>query len=381
MKYDMVVKGGRVYDSTQQLVGEVRDIGVRAGRVAEVAEEIPRSEARRVVEAQGFLVTPGLIDLHVHVYEGVGIYGVNADTYCLSRGVTTALDTGSSGALTFPGFRRYVIDTAVTRIYALLHIAETGIISRNGELRDLRQADVAKAIEVVEENRDLILGIKVRLGRNQVGDNAAAALDLALEAAEAVKLPVMIHISDLAMPFEEMLDRLRPGDILTHCYEEQTRSVLDEDGGVRSAVLAARERGILLDVGHGMGSFSLEVAKVALGAGLTPDTISSDVHALNIHGPVYDQPTTLAKFVSLGMAIEDVVDRATIACARSIGLPGDIGHLQPGAHADIAILDLEVGNFRFADSMGRSWSAERNLRPVAVVKGGRLAIDHRRQSA
>ena len=381
MKYDMVVKGGRVYDSTQQLAGEVRDIGVRAGRVADVAEEIPRSEARRVVEAQGFLVTPGLIDLHVHVYEGVGIYGVNADSYCLGRGVTTALDTGSSGALTFPGFRRYVVDTAITRIFALLHIAETGIISRNGELFDLRQADVEKAIEVVEENRDVILGLKVRLGRNQVGDHAVAALDRALEAADAVKLPLMIHISDLAMPLEQMLDRLRPGDILTHCYEEQTRSVLDEDGRVRDAVLKARERGILLDVGHGVGSFSLEVAEGALGAGLPPDTISSDVHALNIDGPVYDQATTLAKFLSLGMAIEDVVDRSTIACVRSIGLPEDIGHLRPGAHADIAIMDLEHGTFRFTDSMGRSWDADRNLRPVAVVKAGRLAIDHRRQPA
>ena len=381
MKYDLVVKGGRVYDSTQQLTGEVRDIGVRGGRVADVAEEIPRAEARRVVEAQGFLVTPGLIDLHVHVYEGVGIYGVNADSYCLGRGVTTALDTGSSGALTFPGFRRYVVDTAITRIFALLHIAETGIISRNGELFDLRQADVEKAIEVVEENRDVILGLKVRLGRNQVGDHAVAALDRALEAADAVKLPLMIHISDLAMPLEQMLDRLRPGDILTHCYEEQTRSVLDEDGRVRDAVLTARERGILLDVGHGVGSFSLEVAEGALGAGLPPDTISSDVHALNIDGPVYDQATTLAKFLSLGMPIEDVVDRSTIACVRSIGLPDDIGHLQPGAHADIAIMDLEHGTFRFTDSMGRSWDAERNLRPVAVVKAGRLAIDHRRQPA
>lgn len=381
MKYDMVVKGGRVYDSTQQLAGELRDIGVRGGRVADVAEEIPRSDARRVVEAQGFLVTPGLIDLHVHVYEGVGIYGVNADTYCLSRGVTTALDTGSSGALTFDGFRRYVIDTAVTRIFALLHIAETGIISRNGELMDLRQADVEKAIEVVEANRDTILGLKVRLGRNQVGDHAPAALDRALQAAEAVKLPLMIHISDLAMPLEQMLDRLRPGDILTHCYEEQTRSVLDEDGIVRDAVVKARERGILLDVGHGVGSFSLEVAEGALGGGLPPDTISSDIHALNIHGPVYDQATTLAKFLSLGMPIGEVVDRSTIACVRSIGLPHDIGHLQPGAHADIAIMDLEHGTFRFTDSMGRSWDAERNLRPVAVIKAGRLAIDHRRQPA
>ncbi|MFO7546425.1 MAG: amidohydrolase/deacetylase family metallohydrolase [Trueperaceae bacterium] len=379
MKYDMVIKGGRVYDSTQQLAGEARDIGIQGGRIAAVTPEIPRSEARRVVEAHGFVVTPGLIDLHVHVYDGVGIYGVNADSYCLSRGVTTALDTGSSGALTFPGFRRYVIDTAVTRIFALLHIAETGIVSRNGELLDLRQADVDKAVEVVNENRDVILGMKVRLGRNQVGDHARAALDRALEAAEAVGLPLMIHISDLAMPLEEMLSQLRSGDILTHCYEEQTRSVLDEQGAVREAVLAARERGILLDVGHGVGSFSLEVAEGALRKGLVPDTISSDVHALNIDGPVYDQATTLAKFLSLGMSIEDVVDRSTVACVRSIGLPSDIGHLRSGAHADVAIFDLEHGNFRFTDSMGRSWDADRNLRPTAVVKGGRLAVDHRRQ--
>lgn len=378
MTYDMLVKGGRVYDSTQRLAGEIRDVGILDGRVTAVQPEIARSEARRVVEAQGFLVTPGLIDLHVHVYEGVGIYGVNADSYCLNRGVTTALDTGSSGALTFPGFRRYIVDEAITRVYALLHIAEQGIVSRNGELLDLRQGDVEKAVETVEANRDVILGLKVRLGRMQVGDHASEALDLALEAANAVALPLMIHISDLAMPLETMLSRLRPGDVLTHCYEEQTRSVLEEGGGVRRAVLEARERGILLDVGHGVGSFSLEVAKEALGEGLQPDTISSDVHALNIEGPVYDQATTLAKFLSLGMPLAEIVDRTTVASVRAMNLPDDLGHLRPGAHADVAVFDLEEGSFRFMDSMGRAWDAERNLRPTAVVKGGRLVVDHRR---
>lgn len=378
MTYDMLVKGGRVYDSTQHLEGDTRDVAIRDGRIAAVLPEIDRGEARKVVEAQGFLVTPGLIDLHVHVYEGVGIYGVNADSYCVARGVTTALDTGSSGALTFPGFRRYVVDDVITRVYALLHIAEQGIISRNGELLDLRQADVDLAVETVEANRDVILGIKVRLGRAQVGDHAHEALDLALQAAGAVGLPLMIHISDLAMPLGDMLDRLRPGDILTHCYEEQTRSVLEEGGGVRPAVLEARERGILLDVGHGVGSFSLEVAEEALREGLRPDTISSDVHALNIDGPVYDQATTLAKFLSLGMPVAEVVDRSTIAAVRAMNLPGDLGHLQPGAHADIALFELETGSFRFMDSMGRAWDAERNLRPTAVVKSGRLVVDHRR---
>lgn len=378
MTYDMLVKGGRVYDSTQHLEGEHRDLGIRDGRIAAVLPEIDRAEARQVVEAQGFVVTPGLIDLHVHVYEGVGIYGINADSYCLNRGVTTALDTGSSGALTFPGFRRYVVDNAATRIFALLHIAEQGIVSRNGELLDLRQADVENAIATIEANRDVILGLKVRLGRKQVGDNAPRALELALEAADATGLPLMIHISDLAMPLEDMLRVLRPGDVLTHCYEEQTRSVLDEGAGVRQAVLEAHERGILLDVGHGVGSFSLEVAEQALAQGLRPDTISSDIHALNMNGPVFDQATTLAKFLSLGMSVQEVVDRSTIACVRSMNLPDDLGHLQPGAHADVTILELQEGNFRFTDSMGREWAADRNLSPTAVVKGGRLAVDHRR---
>lgn len=378
MKYDMLVKGGRVYDSSQGLKGDPRDIGVKEGRVTAVLPEIPRSEARRVVEANGFLVTPGLIDMHVHVYEGVGVYGVNADSYCLSRGVTTAVDTGSAGALTFPGFRRYIVEPSTTRVYALLHIAEKGIISRTGELLDLREANVAKAVEVAKENRDVILGMKIRLGKSQVGEHAREALHLALEAAEETRLPLMIHISDLAMPVEEMLQLLRPGDILTHCFEEQTKTVLDDDGEVSKAILDAIERGILLDVGHGMGSFSLEVAQKALKSRLKPNTISSDVHALNIEGPVFDQVTTLAKFLSLGMSVEEVVELSTTACLRSLNFPKDIGHLQSGAHADISLFSLEEGNFDFSDSMGRSWTAEQNLGVAAVIKGGKLVADHRR---
>lgn len=376
-QYDMLIKGGRVYDSTQALAGERRDIGLRDGRVAAVLPQIERSESAQVLDAAGYLVTPGLIDLHVHVYEGVGVYGISADRYCLNRGVTTAVDTGSAGALTFPGFRRYIVESVTTRVFALLHIAEQGLISRTGELLDMSRANVQQAVEVVNSNRDVILGMKIRLGKTQVGDHGREALQLALEAAEATGLPLMIHISDLAMPVEEMLRLLRPGDILTHCFEEQTRSVLDDQGGVSKAVLEAIDRGILLDVGHGMGSFSLEVAEKALRARLKPHTISSDVHALNTEGPVFDQITTLAKFLSLGLSLEEVIDLSTIACVRSLNLPQDLGHLQPGAHADVALFSLDEGNYSFSDSMGRTWNAQQNLSVVAVVKGGKQVVDYR----
>jgi len=378
MKYDLLMYGGSVYDSEQALAGEVRDIGIREGRVVEVGSNLPRLQARRLLDVSGFVVTPGLIDLHVHVYEGVGIYGIDADAYCLSRGVTTALDTGSSGALTFPGFRRFVIDQVVTNVYALLHISEQGIISRNGELLDPSLADVEAAVRVIEANRDRILGLKVRLGRKQVGDHAAFALDRALEAARTVNLPLMVHISDLAMPIDDLLGALRPGDILTHCYESISSCVLDDDGNVRDSVREATARGVLLDVGHGMGSFSVDVARQAMASDLRPHTISSDVHALNIDGPVYDQVTTLAKFLSLGMTLGEVVERSTIASARSIGLPGDLGHLQVGARADVAVFSLDEGHFEFFDTTGATWTATQTLQPMIVVKDGTKVVDHRR---
>lgn len=380
MTFDILIKGGRLFDATQDLAGEIRDVGISDGRVAAVHPDIPASDAREVVDAEGLLVAPGLIDLHVHVYEGVGVYGIDADTYCLQRGVTTAIDTGSAGALTFPGFRKYVIDTAKTRVFALLHIAEQGIVSRNGELLDLRHANVRESIDVVNANRDVILGMKIRLGKKQVGDHARDALALALEAADATDLPLMIHVSDLAMPVAEMLDMLRPGDILTHCFEEQSKTVLDADGSVRAAVREAVDRGIVLDVGHGFGSFSLPVAKRALADGLPPHTISSDIHALNVEGPVYDQVTTLAKFLSLGMPLEDVIEKSTSACAKALALPDDLGHLRPGARADATVLSLEEGTFQFEDSMGNTWKAEQNLRARLVVKDGALVADHREKS-
>lgn len=380
MTLDLLIKRGRLFDATQDLTGEICDVGIVDGRVASVQPDIPTSQAKEVIDAQGLLVAPGLIDLHVHVYDGVGVYGVDADTYCLRRGVTTALDTGSAGALTFPGLRKYVIDKAKTRVYALLHIAEQGIVSRNGELLDLRNANVEESVRVVNANRDVILGMKIRLGKRQVGEHAPEALALALEAAEATGLPLMIHVSDLAMPVAEMLDMLRPGDILTHCFEQQSKTVLDHRGSVSDAIRKAVDRGIVLDVGHGMGSFSLPVAKQALADGLAPHTISSDIHALNIDGPVYDQVTTLAKFLSLGMSLEDVIEKSTSACARAINLPDDLGHLRPGARADVTVLSLEEGAFQFEDSMGNAWDAEQNLRTRLVVKDGELVADYRKDS-
>lgn len=377
MMYDLVVKGGHVVDRTLALNGDARDIAVNGGRIAAVETEIDRRKARRVIEASGFLVTPGLIDLHVHVFDGIGAYSVDADTHCLQHGVTTAIDTGSAGAATYAGFRKYVIDRVGTRIYALLHIASQGLVGTGGELFDLSAADVDRTVSVVEENRDRILGIKIRLGVRQVGEHGSEALSCALQAAERTNLPLMVHVSELAIPAGELLARLRPGDIVTHCFDGRSSFVLDGNGCVPPFVRDAVDNGICFDVGHGRGSFSFDVAERALADGFVPTTISSDIHSFNVHGPVYDQPTTLAKFLALGMPLGEVIARSTVACVETLGLPSDLGSLQVGKVADIAILDLVEGNVTFTDSMNQTRNANRTLKAVSTIKDGIVMCDHR----
>ncbi len=296
MTHDLVVAGGHVLCPATGIDG-IADVGIDAGRVAAVGASLA---GRERVEAAGLLVVPGLIDLHVHVYDGVSHYGIDADTYLLRRGTTTGVDVGSAGAQTFPGLRRMVVEQAQTRIYAYLHIAVEGMISvLVGELEDLRWASVEQCVRVAEANRDVIAGVKLRAGYQMVGPDPRPALGLALEAADALGLPLMVHVIDMGMPLPGLLARLRPGDVVTHCFHGNDGGLLDEGGQVWREAFAARERGILFDVGHGSGSFTWRVARAALAQGFPPDTISSDVHAHNHAGPVYDLPRTLSKLLHL----------------------------------------------------------------------------------
>ena len=279
--YDLLIKDGTIVDPYQKL-HEKRDIAICHGLIDSMKKEISADQAKETINAMGHIVTPGLVDLHVHVYPGVSHYGIDPDPYSLTQGVTTVLDAGSAGADTFAGFRRYVMDVSATRIYALLNISRLGMISLGvGELEDIRYANVERAIEVIERNRDVIQGVKVRMAKFVVGKNGMRPLLAAKRVSEAVKMPMMVHVGNTPMPLADILAELRRGDILTHCFHGSEQGILDDQGNILDAVREAVTKGINLDVGHGRGSFSFDVAEKALAQGVSPQTISSDLHHYN----------------------------------------------------------------------------------------------------
>jgi dihydroorotase len=372
--YTLLLKGGRVIDPGQG-ISEERDVAISGSKIARVAKNIPESDAQRVLDARGKLVTPGLIDLHVHVYDGVVPFGIPADPNCIARGVTTVVDAGSAGAHTFPGFRRFVINVASTRVYALLNLSVIGMSCNSfsnqwGELLDLRYANPKLAVLTIEKNRDVILGIKIRLGRNLSGENDMQALKLAREAADAVQLPIMVHIGGTTSPLPDILAMLKKGDVVTHVYRGGPGGVLDAKGQVLPAVFKARDRGVHFDVGHGQGSFSFDVAEKALRQELYPGTISSDLHAYNVAGPVFDLATTLSKFMYLGMTLDQVIERASTNAAGTFAFPQVLGTLKEGAEADVAVFELREGGFDFVDCEGQARLGHLKLFPVATVKSG-----------
>jgi dihydroorotase len=375
--HDLVVAGGHVLCPATG-VDAVADVAIDAGLIAAVGEGL---EGRERVDATGLLVVPGLIDLHVHVYDGVSHYGVDADTFLLRRGTTTGVDVGSAGAQTFPGLRRMVIEHAQTRIYAYLHIAVEGMISGLvGELEDIRWASVEQCVQVAEANRDTIAGVKLRAGYQMVGPDPRPAVRLALDAAGALALPLMVHVIDMGMPLPELLALMRPGDVVTHCFHGNDGGLLDGDGNVWPEAREGRERGILFDVGHGAGSFTWRVARAALRQGFPPDTISSDIHAYNHAGPVHDLPRTLSKLLHLGMPLPDVIRAATSRVGEHLAhvAPAGIGTLTAGAPGDLSLLERQSGSFALVDgehrlSAGVTEYAEARLVARRVVRSGAVA--------
>lgn len=375
--FDLGILGGTLVDPWQGVEAR-RDVGFRDGRVAAVEATIDPRRCRETIDATGRLVVPGLIDTHTHVYQGVSHYGIDADRHCLARGVTTAIDAGSAGADTFGGFRRYVVEPSGTRLYAFLNISTMGMISRRiGELADPRWADPERTAETIQAHRDVLLGVKVRLTRAQVSERAGLSpLRLAQEAAAAAGTPVMVHPQDSwGESIDQVVDALREGDILTHTYHGLRHGVLDERGQIRRAVLAARDRGVHFDVGHGEGSFSFRVCELALDQGLKPRTISTDLHRYNVDGPVWSLLDVMSKFLMLGLPLRDIVERVTVTPARVIGRLGEVGTLAVGAHGDAAVLELRDGPVDLVDSYGDTRRASVTFACHAVVRAGQRLPD------
>lgn len=371
MRYDLIVKGGQVLDPGAGLAGHL-DVAVAGGRVAAVAPHLDPADAAETVDVNGALVVPGLIDLHVHAFWGCSYWGLELDPVAIRTGVTTAADAGSAGGYNFPGFRRYVIEPARTRILAYLNISSIGLTAQVNELMDLYYADGPLAVDVARAHADLVVGLKVRLNPDISGsaENALAALDRTVAAAEQLRLPLMVHIARRPPELHEILSRLRRGDIVTHCCTGRDNRLLSDTGRLREEAAQARERGVLLDVGHGQGSFNSGVAEKLLALGVYPDTISSDLHAANVNGPVYDLPTTLSKFLLLGMPLPEIVAAVTSRAAAALGRAGELGTLRPGAPADIAALRLESGRFTFMDSHGVELTSDQRLVNVLTVRAG-----------
>jgi dihydroorotase len=345
--FDTVIVGGEVVDPGSGIQGKL-DVGIRDGRVVEVAADLDQGAAREVIDAAAGIVTPGLIDLHTHIYWGATYWGIEADPVAARTGVTTWLDVGSSGSYSWPGFRRYIAQPSRARIYALLNLSAIGLIAPTYEFANIDYCDVDLAETIVNENRDLILGIKARIDHNTTRGTGIRPLELARELADRVDLPLMVHIGYGPPTLAEVSHLLRPGDILTHCFTGGDMRIVDDNGVPDPAILDLHNRGLVLDIGHGTGSFSYKTAEAMLAAGVMPDVISSDIHQMAIQGPMFDLPTTLSKFLNLGLSLPDVIERATSRPAAAMRKP-ELGSLQPGSPADIAIFRLEEGDYVFRD--------------------------------
>ena len=372
MAFDLVLKGGRVIDPSQH-IDRVTDVAFSGGKVAKVGNDL--TDATEVRDVSGYIVTPGLIDLHTHVYWGGTSLGIDAEEFCRTSGVTTAIDTGSAGPGNFAGFRKHVIERSDVRILAYLHVSFAGIFGFSktvmvGESEEMRLMAPIEAVKVADANRDVIVGIKVRVGRGSSGIHGVAPLDIALQAANEVGMPLMCHIDFPPPSYEEVVARLRPGDVLTHAFRPFPNAPMDHQGKVKRVVEEARGRGVKFDIGHGKGSFAFKTARAMLANGFYPDTISSDVHVICIDGPAYDQVTTLSKFLCMGMPLNDVIAASTVNAAMTLQRP-ELGSFRPGCVGDATILAIRDGRFDYEDVVGEHMTGDKKIFSEGVVLKGR----------
>ena len=373
MQHDLILKGARVIYPSQNHDG-ICDVAFADGRVSGFGRDLQASPGTQVRDMAGAIVTPGLIDLHTHVYWGGTSLGIDADEFCRTSGVTTSVDTGSAGPGNFAGFRSHVIERSQARILAYLHVSFAGIFGFSktimvGESEDPRLMAPREAVEVADANRDVIVGIKVRVGRHASGDQGTAPLDIALQVAEETGLPLMAHIDEPPPSYEAVLAMLRPGDVLTHAFRPFPNAPITAQGAVKPALREARARGVIFDIGHGKGSFAFKTARAMLAGGFLPDTISSDVHQLCIEGPAFDQVTTMSKMLCLGMSLDEVVAASTVNAAVALKRM-EYGTLKVGALGDATVLAVRDGEFDYVDTRGEHMTGDRRITAEGVVLRG-----------
>jgi len=379
-KFDLVIKGGDVLDPSQSLRGK-RDIGIRWGVIEAVENEIPAARAAKTIDAAGRLVTPGLIDLHSHVYPYGSAIGIPADELVQAQATTAVVSAGDAGVNNLAALRRYIVAQSRARIYAFVHIANNGLSGFPvAELYNIDYAQVEACAMALAENPDFLLGVKVRMSENVIAKHGLEPLKRGIKACETCGWPakMMVHIGGVETKelMSEILDLLRPGDVLTHAYSGAPNIAgaftnIVQDGKLLPAALSAKQRGVMFDVGHGGGSFDFTVAEVAIAGGCGPDTISSDIHVFSGNTPGMPYlPNVMSKFIPLGYTVEQVVAMATSAPAKIINRAPKIGTLQIGAPGDVAIMELVEGQTSFVDTRNNRREGKLLLKPVQTVING-----------
>ncbi len=365
-KYDLLVKGGRVIDVGQKY-DRTTDIAVRNGKIAAIQANIPASDATEVLDATGKLVTPGLIDIHAHPRPNE-----LPPEKCLAAGVTTVVDGGSRGATGIQDMLT-VAAKAPNRVRVLINVSKLGNVTEGpGELTDLKTVDVEAARDAIRHHRDVIVGVKARLSKQIAGQNDLDGLRLAHEITKPFNIPVMIHMGDTVSTLPEILKLMKAGDIVSHMYAPPPNGILDDNGKLLPAVVEARRRGVLFDVGNGRnGHITWDVAEKALQQGFVPDTISSDLNGAGLTDQVFDFPNVLSKFLMLGMPLDQVIARGTLNSANAIPALKGLGTLKVGSIADVTILELRTGNFEFEDNLHAKRPGKQKLFPFAVVMNGK----------
>jgi len=375
MKYDLLIQHGEVVDPGAGLRGML-DVGVSGGKIVAVEPSLAASEAHRTISAKGLLVTPGLIDIHAHIFVNAHDMGGHTDHFCQASGVTTLCDAGSTGSATFAGLRHVIDHEVRTRIRAFVNLSAIGIVgtSRGGELSHFPYADPEGCARTIQENPDLAIGVKLRYGPGIVWEYTTEPVKLARRTAALAGVPLMIHITDSPIPLPDILAEMVPGDIITHCYHGRAHGIMGQEKQlVLKEVVEAQRYGIIFDCAHGRNHFSFPMIEKALDQGFLPDTISTDLTFTSAtKGPVWDLTTTMSKLLHFGMKLDDIVARSTAAPARILGYEGTVGTLKPGANADIALIERRNGNVDLTDSDGNTVTAKERLITRMTVKDGRV---------
>jgi len=373
---DLLLKGGHLIDPKNSIDSQM-DVAITNGKIFKIAKDIPSFEAKRVVDVRGMYVSPGLIDLHTHVFVGPeqgfanGFSCVSPDDITFKSGITTVVDAGTSGWRNFPLFKSQVIDRSQTRILAFLNIAGSGMTGFPSE-EDINDMDSHMTSLVIQQYPDIIVGVKIGhfRGSDWTPFNRAA------EAGRLADVPLFMECHTPLYPLEDILKRMRPGDIYTHsfCTAIDRECLLDENMKVRPYVFEAKKRGVRFDVGHGGGMFHFAIAVPAFKQGLVPDSFGSDLHRFSMNSGMKNMLDIMSKYLNLDMTLEDVIFRATLNSAASVKRD-DLGHLSAGAVADVAVLSLRKGNFGFIDAAGFRINGDQRLEAELTIRAGKIVWD------